>query len=166
MKKAARKKNSSSSSNAWNILLIVVLIIVGLGIGTLFVVKSKEKARMATTGPSIVEASFLHIGPDKGCTTDEIDLTLYTCNIGIQNTANEPMEWVGYVGNIEGATLSDSGVGVVDAGKSAVVTLTVPIAFCNDPYATGKVTLIDKSRSSNQGEVTFSCSSEGASDSM
>jgi hypothetical protein len=83
---------------------------------------------------------------------------MYSCNIGIQNTANTPMKWVGYIGNIEGATLSDSGVGVVDSGKSAVVTLTVPVAFCNNPTASGKVTIVEKSQSSNQGEVTFSCS--------
>lgn len=157
MKKPTHKKKSASTS-AWNSLMIVVLLIVAIGIGTLLITKAKERAMVQESVQSSLEPSVLTLSPKEGCTLSESG-DRHVCNIGVRNASSSEMSWVGYIGGISGATLSNDGYGVIAPDQSAFVELSVPVAYCEtNPQGIGEVTIIDKERSTNQGIISFHCS--------
>lgn len=157
MKKTVHTKKNPTK-RAWNSLLIVVIIIVVIGVAALFIAKSQETSLTQQLAPSSLEPSLLSLSPAEGCELDDAGTT-YVCNIGVRNTSGYEMAWVGYVGGISGATLSNNGYGVIPAEQSGFVTISVPVAYCEtNPQGIGEITIVDKEHSINQGEISFHCS--------
>jgi len=120
--------------------------------------KGGEQKHM-NLGSGIVGTTFLTLTPEKGCKSDEAS-SKYLCDIGIQNTSDETMSWASHVTGLEGASLSSNGGGTISPQQSAVVQLSVPMSFCDSNEKMGRIVFIDKSKSTNQGEVNFSCGSD------
>lgn len=157
---AKGSKSKASGDKTTRNLIIVAAVVVLIGVVAFFAEKQKVSDNQNAILPpgDTTGVQVLHLKPDQGCKLDETGGN-YECNMLVRNTSDIPLEWFGQIDGLEGAALSNNGEGTVEPNNKAIVTLTVPVAFCDaNPDGKGTVAIKDSEKSTDESLASFYCS--------